>query len=124
MKSYRDLEIYQPAFELSVSIYKLSMQLPHPDKYETGGQIRRSSQTTKDTIVEGYGRRRYKADFIKFLIYSHASCLESISQSEFLATIHPQTGWEEITEKLNKLGIKISNFITYVENNWKTGQPG
>ena len=28
-------------------------------------------------IVEGYGRKRYKADFIKFLVYSLSSCLET-----------------------------------------------
>jgi four helix bundle protein len=120
MKSYKDLEIYQMAFELSVKIYHLSMKLPNPDKFETGGQIRRSSQTIKDTIVEGYGRRRYKADFIKYLVYSHSSLLESTSQSEFLDNIHPNMGWREISNELDLLGIKISNFINYVENNWKT----
>ena len=120
MKSYKDLEIYQIAFDLAVNIYQLSVKLPHPDKFETGSQIRRSSQSIKDNIVEGYGRRRYKADFIKFLVYSHASLLEANSQSEFLAAIHPDTGWEEISVKLDKLGIKISNFIIYVEKNWKT----
>ena len=119
MKSYKDLEIYKIAFELAVKVYRLSLQLPNPDKYETGGQIRRSSQTTKDTIVEGYGRRRYKADFIKYLIYSHSSSLESKSQAEFLAILHPQTGWEEISDELDRLGIKIHYFIEYVENHWK-----
>jgi hypothetical protein len=47
MKSYKDLEIYKIAFELAVKVYRLSLQLPNPDKYETGGQIRRSSQTTR-----------------------------------------------------------------------------
>ena len=120
MKSYKDLEIYQISFDLAVKIYHLSMKLPHPDKFETGGQIRRSSQTTKDTIVEGYGRRRYKADFIKYLVYSHSSLLESTSQAEFLAALHPGTGWEEIVDELNKLGIKISNFLIYFELQWKT----
>ena len=32
----------------------------------------------KSCIVEGYGRRRYKADFIKFLIYSLSSNDETI----------------------------------------------
>jgi hypothetical protein len=63
MKSYKDLEIYKESFDLAVCIYLLSMKLPHPDRFETGSQIRRSSQTIKDTIVEGYGRRRYKTDF-------------------------------------------------------------
>ncbi len=119
MKSYKDLEIYQISFDLAIRIYYLSMKLPPPDKYEIGGQIRRSSQTIKDTIVEGYGRRRYKSDFIKYLVYSHSSCLESTSQAEFLSNIHPDSGWDQIGFELNKLGIKISNFMEYVELNWK-----
>jgi len=120
MKSYEDLEIYNLAFELAVRVYKLSIQLPNPDKFETGSQIRRSSQSIKDNIVEGYGRKRYKADFIKSLVYSHASLLESLSQAKFLNTIHPEHEWDIISEKPDHLGIKISNFIIYVEKNWKT----
>ena len=119
MKSFEDLEIYRISFDLAVKIYHLSLKLPYPDKFETGSQIRRSSQTIKDTIVEGYGRRRYKADFIKYLVYSHSSMLESKSQATFLGVLHPGTGWEEITDDLDKLGIKIYNFTEYVENNWK-----
>ena len=120
MKSYKDLEIYTQSFDIAVEIYLMTIKLPNPDRFETGSQIRRSSQSIKDNIVEGYGRRKYKADFIKFLIYSHASLLESTSQAEFLNKVHPENGWNEIVEKLNKLGIKISNFISYVETNWKT----
>jgi four helix bundle protein len=119
MKSYEDLEIYNIAFELAVEIYRLSIKLQNPDKFETGSQIRRSSQSIKDNIVEGYGRKRYKSDFIKFLVFSHASLLEALSQSKFLNTIHPETEWDTISVKLDKLGIKISNFIIYVEKNWK-----
>ena len=120
MKNYKDLEIYSQAFDLAVRIYFMTIKLPNPDKFETGSQIRRSSQSIKDNIVEGYGRRRYKADFVKFLVYSHASLLEATSQAEFLNTVHPDTRWNEITEDLNKVGIKLSNFIIYVEPNWKT----
>ena len=120
MKSYKDLEIYTQTFDLSVRIYFKTIKLPNPDKFETGSQIRRSSQSIKDNIVEGYGRRRYKADFIKFLVYSHASLLESTSQAEFLNAVHPDTGWKEIEEELNKTGVKIHNFIGYVEAHWKT----
>lgn len=123
MKSYKDLEIYKESFDLAVRIYHLTMKLPHPDKFETGGQIRRSSQTIKDTMVEGYGRRRYKADFLKFLIYSHSSLLESTSQVDFLDTIHPNTGWGEIVTALDKLGKKLSKFNDYVDKNWKSGPP-
>jgi four helix bundle protein len=117
MKSYHDLEIYILAFDLSVRLRKATLALPNPDKYEVGGQIRRSSQTIKDTIVEGYGRRRYKADFIKYLVYSHASLLEACSQAEFLEVSYPDAGWKDFADELDKLGVKIHNFILYVENN-------
>ena len=120
MKSYEDLEIYNIAFNLAVDIYKLSIKLPNPDKFETGNQIRRSSLSIIDNIVEGYGRKRYKADFIKFLVYAHASLLEALSQSKFLDTIHPNSEWKNISLQLDNLGIKISNFIIYVEKNRKT----
>lgn len=120
MKGYKDLDIYNVTFKLAIKIYRLSLNLPHPDKFETGSQIRRSSQSVKDNIVEGYGRRRYKADFIKFLVASHSSCLEATSQAEFLAEIHTNSEWKDIANELDKAGIKIHNFIVYVEKNWKT----
>ena len=123
MKGYKDLEIYNLSFKLAVKIYHSSMVLSHPDRFETGSQIRRSSQSVKDNIVEGYGRRRYKADFIKFLVASHSSCLEANSQAEFLAEIHPDSEWKIIANEIDQVGIKIFNFIKYVEKNWKPGSP-
>jgi four helix bundle protein len=123
MKGYKDLDIYNLAFNLAVKIYRFSLELPHPDKFETGSQIRRSSQSIKDNIAEGYGRRRYKADFIKFIVASHASCLEATSQAEFLAEVKNNKDWQIVAEELNAVGIKIYNFIGYVEKkNWKTGR--
>jgi four helix bundle protein len=119
-KSYRDLEIYQIAFDLAVRIRERTLKLPNPDRYEVGGQIRRSSQSTKDTIVEGYGRRRYKPDFIKFLVYGYPSNLEAHSQAEFINASYPNEGWDIIALELDALGIKIHNFISYVEKNWRT----
>lgn len=122
MKSYKDLEIYQISFDLSLKIRELTLNLDSHDKYEVGSQIRRSSQRIKDTIAEGYGRKRYKADFIKFLVYSYASHLEAKSQAEFLNLAVKDKTWLEIAGKLDSLGIKIHNFIIYVEKNWKTGK--
>ena len=59
-------------------------ELPKFEMYEIGSQIRRSSKSVKSTIVEGYGRREYKQDFIKFLIYAQASNDETIDHLETL----------------------------------------
>ncbi|GAJ24691.1 unnamed protein product, partial [marine sediment metagenome] len=47
-------------------------------------QIRRSSKSVKSNIVEGFGRRRYKQEFIKFLTYSLASCDETTAHLDTL----------------------------------------
>jgi four helix bundle protein len=77
MSGYKDLEIYKLAYELSIRVHRASLKLPHFELYEQGSQIRRSSKSIKDTIAEGYGRRRYKAEFIRYLVYAQASCDES-----------------------------------------------
>ena len=51
MSSYKDLEIYQLAFELSIKVHHASIKLPKFELYEQGSQIRRSSKRIKDTIA-------------------------------------------------------------------------
>src|SRR5262245_14205351 len=84
MKSYKELEIYQESKRLAIEIHKISLTLPKFELYEEGSQIRRSSKATVSAIVEGYGRRRYKADYIKHLIYSQSECDETILHLELL----------------------------------------
>ena len=61
--SCQDLEI---AYDLAKQVHTMSMSLPRYELYEQGSQVRRSTKSVKDQIVEGYGIRRYKDDFIKF----------------------------------------------------------
>ena len=84
MKSYRNLEVYKESKCLAISIHKMALALPKFELFEEGSQIRRSSKAVTATIVEGYGRRRYKADFIKYLVWSQSECDETIVHLEFL----------------------------------------
>ncbi|MGO3183439.1 MAG: four helix bundle protein [Aequorivita sp.] len=120
MQSYKDLDIYNLAFQYAVEVHKESLKLPKFELYEQGSQVRRSSKSVKDNIVEGYGRRRYKQDFIKFLVYSHASLLECISQLEMIEQLYPDIPVSNLIEKYDKLGGKLFNYIKYVEQNWRT----
>ena len=63
--SYRDLQVWQLSRELVVDVHAMTLNsLPKFELYEEGSQIRRSVKSVKSNIVEGYGRRRYKAAFI------------------------------------------------------------
>lgn len=120
MKSYKDLDTYKLAFYLAIKVHSMSIKLPKYELYEQGSQIRRSSKSVKDNIVEGYGRRKYKADFIKFLVYAHASLLECISQLQMIKEIHQINEVTTLLSDYEQLGGKLYNFIKYVEKDWKT----
>jgi four helix bundle protein len=121
MNSYKDLEIYKLAYNIAIRIHKASLKLHKFEIYEQGAQIRRSSKSIKDTIVEGYGRRRYKAEFIRYLIYAQASCDEATNQAFTIIELYPKIlEFVEINKDLETLGKMINNFIKYVESNWRT----
>ncbi len=121
MSSYLDLDIYKEAFKLSIKVHRYSLKLPKFELYEQGSQVRRSSKSIKDQIAEGYGRRRYKADFIKFLVYAQASNDECLNQINTLIELYPEMKeWLGFRKEYNTLGMRINKFIQYVENNWKT----
>lgn len=123
MKSYRDLEIYKFSYNLAVQVHKMTLTLPSYEMYEQGSQVRRSTKSIKDNIVEGYGRNSYKNEFIRFLVYSHSSCDEAISQLTMINEIHFESkGLIEISE-YDILGRKISKFIDYVEKHWNETNP-
>lgn len=112
-KSYKDLEIFVLAKELSVKIHRLTLEeLPKFEMYEEGNQIRRSSKSIVSNIVEGFGRRRYKNEFIQFLTYDIASCDETKVHLEILH----ETGslkkdiFEELSYNYEELCSKLFNF--------------
>ena len=113
--SDKDLEIWKMARELSVNIHKMTLtELPTFELYEEVSQIRRSAKSVRSKIVEGYGRRRYKQDFIRFLTYSHASCDETIDHLDPLfetESLKNEDLYSTLLERLNLLGGKLNCFI-------------
>lgn len=116
--SYKNLEIWKLARETSIEIHRISLNLPKFEQYEEAQQIRRSSKSVRSCIVEGYGRRKYKADFIKFLIYSLSSNDETIDHLETLfetSSLQDENIYTSLHLKLETLGKKLNNFLSAVE---------
>jgi len=117
-KSYRDYEIWQMAHELAVRVHKMTLKkLPNFEMYEEASQIRRSSKSISSNIVEGFGRRRYKNDFIKFLIYALSSCDETRDHLEFLfetGSLKDASFFEDLSKQYDILGKKINTFLKRV----------
>lgn len=120
MKSYKDLEVYKESKRLAIEIHKMSLSLPKFELYEEGSQIRRSAKAVTAAIVEGYGRRRYKGDFIKYLIYAQSECDETILHLDFLfetKSLNKQETYNQLKNDYEALSKRINKFTQWVENN-------
>ncbi len=116
--SYRNLEIWKCARNLSIRVHEMSLTLPRFELYEEGSQIRRSAKSIRTNIVEGYGRRRYKADFIRFLVYAHSSTDETIDHLETLwetGSLASEGTFKSLSAEADILGRKLNTFIKAVE---------
>jgi four helix bundle protein len=116
--SYKNLEIWRIADNLVIQIHKMTIEnLPNFEMYEEGGQIRRSSKSTKSNIVEGYSRRNYKQEFLRFLFYSIGSNNETIDHLENLyntKSLKDKELYIVLHEELDILGKKLNLFIRSV----------
>ena len=110
MFSYRDLDIYLEARRLAIQVHMMSLALPKFELYETGSQIRRSSKSVTAMIVEGYARRRYKLDFIRYLIYAIAECDETIVHLDAIYDTHSLTN-SELYHKLKNSYVTLTKKI-------------
>jgi len=85
MSSYEDTALYKLAKQMAVELHAVTLnELPKFEMYEQGSQVRRSGKSIVANFVEGYGRRRYKNDYVKFLTYALASCDETKAHLELL----------------------------------------
>jgi four helix bundle protein len=120
MSSYRDVEIYIESKRLAIEVHKMTMTLPKHELFEEGNQIRRSSKSITSMIVEGYGRRRYKADFIKYSIYSQSKCDETIVHLDFLFETKSLSNTElynKLRSDYDLLSKRINKYTQWVESN-------
>ena len=118
--SYRKLEIWTLAQKLVVDLYQFSnSSIPKYHQFEIGSQIRRSVVSVKSNIVEGYGRREFKKEFLKFLIYAQASLDETTDHLLTIQAVY-QCDSEQIKSLLKQsdtLGRKLNLFIQSVHRN-------
>ena len=61
---FRDLKVYQLAYELAMEIFRESKSFPPEEKYSLTDQIRRSSRSVAANIAEGYRKKQYLKMFV------------------------------------------------------------
>ena len=83
IKSHRELEVYQLAFDAAMKIFELTKSFPLEERYSLTDQIRRSSRSVCSNIAEAWRKSRYEASFISKLNDSEAEAAETQTWLEF-----------------------------------------
>jgi len=122
--SYKDLEIYKLTHKLAVEVHKTTPEcLPKYEMYEEGSQIRRSSKGISSAIVEGFGRKQYQQEFMRYVSFAIASCDETREHLDLLyesGSLADQTLYNDLFQRYAELGKMLYGFRQAIENNLKS----
>ena len=113
VKSFRDLEVYKLAREISREIYIMSKGFPVEERYSLTDQIRRSSRSVGAQLAESWGKRRYELHFISKLTDADSEQLETqhwIEISEECGYIDSEKS-QNLLQKCESIGKMIQSMI-------------
>jgi len=79
LKSYKELKVWQKAYNLCIKIYKITKTFPKEELYGLTSQIRRAAVSVPSNIAEGYGRKT-TPEYIRSLYIAYGSSCELETQ--------------------------------------------
>lgn len=114
---YRDLKVYQLAYQLANEVFEVSKSFPREEVYSLTDQIRRSSRSVCVNIGEGYRKRIYPKHFSSKMSDADAECTETQIWLDFAKDCDYIT--IEIRDKLfvkyEEVGRMLGSMITNPE---------
>ena len=116
---FRDLKVYQLAYQLAMEIFRASKSFPVEEKYSLTDQIRRASRSVAANIAEGYRKKRYPKMFVSKMIDADGEATEPQVWLDFARDcgfLSPQkqakliSGYEEVGRMLGGMILKPERF--------------
>ncbi len=83
IKHFRDLEVYQKAFQMAMKIFEITKSFPNEERYSLVDQIRKSSRSICSNLAEAWRKRKYIAVFRNKLTDAMQEASETQSWLEF-----------------------------------------
>ncbi len=83
IRHFRDLDVYQKAFDAAMTIFMTTKEFPAEEKYALVDQIRRSSRSVCSNLAEAWRKRKYPAVFRNKLTDAMQEASETQSWLEF-----------------------------------------
>ena len=79
LKNFKELKVWQKAYQLCLEIYRATKKFPKEEIYGLTSQIRRSAVSIPSNIAEGYGRKTV-GEYIQSLYIAYGSNCELETQ--------------------------------------------
>lgn len=121
-KTFEDLEVWQRARQLSLEIYKLTIEGTFSRDFSLKNQINDASGSVMDNIAEGF-ERGGKNEFVNFLSYSKGSAGEVRSQlvrakdREHISN----EDFERLHKEADEIGKMIGGLMNYLNKSIHKG---
>jgi len=102
MRNYEDLEVWQRAHALTITVYRITESFPRSEMFGLTSQIRRASNSIGANLAEGCGRWS-DTELARYVQIAMGSAAESqnhlrlardlgfLSRSEYAAVLHDVT---------------------------------
>lgn len=117
IRTHRELEVYQLAFNVAVTIYQFSKFFPKEETYSLTDQIRRSSRSVCANLAEAFRKRKYPKHFISKLSDAEAEAAETQVWLDFAKKFDyiTEEQFEELDDTINKIIGKLINMASQPE---------
>ncbi|MFN8455311.1 MAG: four helix bundle protein [Anaerolineae bacterium] len=115
IRSHRELEVYQMAFEAAMRIFELSKSFPAEERYSLTDQIRRSSRSVCANLTEAWRKRRYEGAFLNKLSDAETEAAETQTWLEFAVKCGYLTAeiGRELYQTYDQILGKVVNMINH-----------
>jgi four helix bundle protein len=110
--TYKDLEVWQAAMDLAISVYRHTSTFPNDERFGLTVQMRRASVSVPSNIAEGKGRPS-DAELIHYLGRARGSLFEIDTQ----LAIGEQLGYatkekcDAVRREISRVGQMLSGLI-------------
>ena len=117
IRSFRELRVYQEAFDLQQEIFQISKKWPSEEKFALTSQIRRSSRSIGANISESWAKRSYPAHFVSKLTDADGELQET---SHWIATARAceylsQDQYSNIESRIVEIGKGLGKMMSMPE---------
>ncbi len=114
---YRDLKVYQLAYELAMQMFHDSKSFPSEERYSLTDQIRRASRSVPANIAEGYRKRQYEKMFVSKLADADGEAAETQVWLDFARDCGylSKERQAELTRGYEEVGRMLGSMIAHPE---------